>query len=59
MEYYTDRDRESTFRGTGLFVNYEKLNDPTNVASDFNNFFITLNAKLNIQHIQKGDASQF
>jgi len=42
-----------------LLVNDEKLNDPTNVASDFSNFFITINAKLNIQQIQKGDASQF
>jgi hypothetical protein len=39
-------------------VNDEKLKDPT-VASDFNNFFLTINAKLNIQHIQKGDASEF
>jgi hypothetical protein len=67
-------DRERTFSGTlyrqtrkvhsvehfpTLFENDEKLKDPTNVVSDFNNFFITINAKLNIQQIQKGDASQF
>jgi hypothetical protein len=40
-------------------VNDEKLKDPTNVASGFNKFFITINAKLNIQQIQKGDVSQF
>jgi len=40
-------------------VKDEKLKDPTNVASDLNNFFITIKAKLNIQKIQKGDASQF
>jgi len=38
-----------------LFVNDEKLKDPTNVVSDFNNFFTTINSKLNIQQIQKGD----
>jgi hypothetical protein len=40
-------------------VNDKKLTDPTYVASDFNNFFTTINVKLNIQQIQKGDASQF
>jgi hypothetical protein len=37
-------------------VNDEKLKDPTDVAKAFNNFFITITEKLNIQQIVKGDA---
>jgi hypothetical protein len=37
-------------------VNDEKLRDQTNVANGFNNFFITITAKLNIQDAEKGDA---
>jgi len=32
-----------------LPVNDEKLKDPRNMASTFNNFFITITEKLNIQ----------
>jgi uncharacterized protein (UPF0147 family) len=39
-----------------LLVNDEKLKDPRNVASAFNNFFITITEKLNIQQIEKRDA---
>ena len=39
-----------------LLVNEEKLKDPTDLATAFNNVFITFNEKLNIQHIEKGDA---
>ena len=38
-----------------LLVNDEKLKDPTDVASAFNNFFTTITKKLNIQQIVKGD----
>jgi len=38
-------------------VNDEKLKDPTNMANAFNNFFITMTDKLNIQQIQQGDAT--
>jgi hypothetical protein len=34
----------------------KKLKDPKNVASAFNNFFITITEKLNLQQIAKGDA---
>jgi hypothetical protein len=37
-------------------VNDEKLKHPTDMANAFNNFFITINDKLNIQQIQQGDA---
>jgi hypothetical protein len=33
-----------------------KLNDPTDVTNAFNNFFITITEKLNIQQIEKGGA---
>jgi len=36
--------------------NDEKLKDPTNVANAFNNFFITITVKLNMQQIATGDA---
>ena len=39
-----------------LLLNDEKLKDPTSMANAFNNFFITVTEKLNIQQIQKGDA---
>ena len=32
-----------------LLVNDEKLKDPTNVANAFNNYFLTITEKLNIQ----------
>jgi len=37
-------------------VKDEKLKDPTDMANAFNNFFITITDKLNIQQIQQGDA---
>jgi hypothetical protein len=37
-------------------VNDERVMDPTNVANAFNNFFVTVTAKFNIQHIHRGDA---
>jgi hypothetical protein len=37
-------------------VNDEKLKDPKNAANAFNDFFITITEKLNIQQITKGDA---
>jgi len=37
-------------------VNDEKLKDPKNVASAFNNFFIIITEKLNAQQIAKGEA---
>jgi hypothetical protein len=40
-----------------LLVNNEKLKDPPDVANAFNNFFITITEKLNIQQIEKGDAT--
>jgi hypothetical protein len=36
-------------------VNDKKLKDPTNVANCFNNSFITITEKFNIQQIEKGD----
>jgi len=58
MEHYKERERKSTFSGTGshLTVNDEKLKNPTNVANAFNNFCITITEKLNIQQLEKGDA---
>ena len=35
-----------------FLVNDEKLKDPTDVASAFNNFFITFTEKLNSQQIE-------
>ena len=37
-------------------MNDEKLKDPTDVASAFSNFCITITEKLNIQQLEKGDA---
>jgi hypothetical protein len=58
MEHYKERDRKSTFNGTGshLTVNDKKLKDPTDVANTFCNFCITITEKLNIQQLEKGDA---
>ena len=39
-----------------ILVNDENFNDPRNIANAFNNFFITIAEKLNIQQIEKGDA---
>jgi hypothetical protein len=39
-----------------LLLNDEKLKDSKNVANAFNNFFITITEKSNIQQIEKGDA---
>ena len=39
-----------------VLVNDKKLEDPTNVANAFNNSFITIIEKLNIQQTEKGDA---
>lgn len=40
MEHYKERDRKSTF--SGALGNDETLKDPKNVASAFNNLFITI-----------------
>jgi hypothetical protein len=37
-------------------VNDENLKDSRNEAKAFNNLFITITEKLNIQHIEEGDA---
>jgi len=37
-------------------VNDENLKDPRNVAKAFNNLFITITEKMNIQQVEKGDA---
>jgi hypothetical protein len=39
-----------------LLVNNEKLKDPKNLANGFNNFFIEITKKLNIQQLEKGNA---
>jgi hypothetical protein len=39
-----------------LLVDDKKLKDPKNVANAFNNSYITISEKLNIQQIEKGDA---
>ena len=39
-----------------LLVNNEKLKDPTDVANAFNNFFVIISEKLNIQQIEEGNA---
>jgi hypothetical protein len=39
-----------------LLVSDEKLKAAGNMSNAFNNFFITITEKLNIQQIQKGDA---
>jgi len=38
-----------------LLANDEKLQDLTNAANTFNNFFITIIEKLNIKQKEKGD----
>ena len=56
MEQYKERDKKSTFTGTGShLVSDENLKDPTYIANAFNNFFTTITWKLNIQHIEKED----
>ena len=37
-------------------MNDKKLKNPTDVVNIFNNLFITITEKLNIQQIEKGDA---
>ena len=61
MRHYTTRDMESTFsgRGSSLSVNDKKLEDPTEVANGFSNFFITITEKLNTEQIEKETLSQF
>jgi len=39
-----------------VLVNDEKFKDPTDVANAFNNFFIIVTEKLNIQQTEKGEA---
>jgi hypothetical protein len=39
-----------------LLVNNVKLKDTRNVANAFNNFFIPIAEKFNIQQIEKGNA---
>ena len=38
-------------------MNDEKSKNPTDVVNNFNNLFITITEKLNIQQIEKGDAT--
>jgi hypothetical protein len=38
-------------------VNDEKLKNPTDVVNTFNNLFITITEKLNIQQVEKRDAT--
>ena len=64
MQHYTEinRNSTSTFSGTGchLICEWWKTKGSDKCGqNDFNNFFITINAKLNFQQIQKADASQF
>jgi hypothetical protein len=40
-------------------LNDENLKDPKNVAISFNNLFITITEKLNIQPIEKGGDVSF
>jgi len=58
MEHYKERDRKSTFSGSGSHFteNDEKLKDPTDVVNAFSNFCITITEKSNIQQLEKGDA---
>jgi len=58
MEHYKERERKSTFSGTDYYYleKSEKLRYQTYVSDAFNNFFITITEKLNIQHTEKEDA---
>ena len=50
-------ERKCIFSGTGYYlVNDEKVRYQTNVSNAFNNFFITITEKLNIQRTEEGDA---
>ena len=51
MEYYKEETGKvpSVEQVSTLLVNDEKLKDPTDVASVFNNSFLTTTEKLNIQ----------
>jgi hypothetical protein len=51
MEHPKERDWKSSF--SGAHGNYKKLKDTRNVAIAFNNLFITIIEKFNIQQIQK------
>jgi hypothetical protein len=42
-----------------IVVSSEKLKDPKSMASAFNNFFLTVTEKLNIQKFEKGDIISF
>jgi hypothetical protein len=42
-----------------LVVSNEKLKDPQIMANAFNNFFLILTEKLNVQKFEKGDAISF
>jgi hypothetical protein len=56
MELYKGREEKlrCVVKVPTLLVYYEKLQNPTEVANTFNNLFITLTEKLNIQQIQEG-----
>jgi hypothetical protein len=58
MGHYKEREWRNTFIVEGVLVNYEKLKDPKNVANAFNNFFLQIPEKLNIQ-VEEGDAISF
>jgi hypothetical protein len=42
-----------------LVVSNEKLKDPKSMANAFNNFFLTVTEKLNVQKFEKGSAISF
>jgi hypothetical protein len=54
MEHYKERERKSTFSGTGYCRVRDKKIEVSNVSNAFNNFFITTTEKLNIQRTEKG-----
>ena len=54
MVHPKERDWKSSF--SGVLGNDKKLKDSRSVAIAFNNLFITVIEKFNIQQIEKGDA---
>ena len=58
MEHYTETGKVHSVEQVPSHLTCErwKIKNPTDVASAFNYFFITITEKLNTQQIQKGDA---
>jgi hypothetical protein len=57
MEHYKETGKvHPTEEVPSLVVSNEKLKDPKSMASAFNNFFLTVTEKLNVQKFEKGDA---